>query len=223
MFGLVYRTATYAPGNEHDLQVPWMYPFARAPWRTMDELRDIQALFRADAGRAARQRRPRRAVRLARVLGARLRPGHARALRSTCSAARSSERATIRVPGRPDVHDRGARRLAAEPLRALGAARRARRSSAPGSRTTRWRRGGTLALEMGSEPNTEFGSGADDVPPSVDRIAAVELRLPPGHRCAPPRNGRAAADSPEGAPAAGPRPAGGCASGFTRACARPGG
>lgn len=46
VFGLVYRTATYAPGNEHDLQVPWLYPFAGEPWKTQAVHRQIQALFR---------------------------------------------------------------------------------------------------------------------------------------------------------------------------------
>ena len=32
-FGLAYAGNQYAPGNEHDLQVPWMYHFAGQPWR----------------------------------------------------------------------------------------------------------------------------------------------------------------------------------------------
>jgi predicted alpha-1,2-mannosidase len=47
VFGLVYRTATYAPGNEHDLQVPWLYPFAGQPWKTQAVHRQIQGVFRA--------------------------------------------------------------------------------------------------------------------------------------------------------------------------------
>ena len=46
VFGLVYRTATYAPGNEHDLQVPWLYPFAAQPSKTAAVHRQIQGLFR---------------------------------------------------------------------------------------------------------------------------------------------------------------------------------
>ena len=45
-FGLVYRTATYAPGNEHDLQVPWLYPFAGAPAKTQAVHRQVQGVFR---------------------------------------------------------------------------------------------------------------------------------------------------------------------------------
>jgi predicted alpha-1,2-mannosidase len=47
-FGTVYRLPQHAPGNEHDLQVPWMYPFAGQPWKTMSEQRDIQRLFRPE-------------------------------------------------------------------------------------------------------------------------------------------------------------------------------
>jgi predicted alpha-1,2-mannosidase len=47
-FGVVYRLPWYAPGNEHDLQVPWMYPFAGQPWKTMSEQREIQRLFRPE-------------------------------------------------------------------------------------------------------------------------------------------------------------------------------
>ena len=47
VFGIVYRTNQHAPGNEHDIQVPWMYPFAGQPWRSQDELREIQQIFRA--------------------------------------------------------------------------------------------------------------------------------------------------------------------------------
>ena len=46
-FGLVYRTNQYAPGNEHDLQAPWMYVFAGQPWKTQAVLRQVQGIFRA--------------------------------------------------------------------------------------------------------------------------------------------------------------------------------
>jgi hypothetical protein len=47
-FGTVYRLPQYAPGNEHDIQAPWMYPFAGQPWKTMSEHRDIQRVFRPE-------------------------------------------------------------------------------------------------------------------------------------------------------------------------------
>src|SRR3954469_2767721 len=46
LFGLVYRTPQYAPGNEHDLQAPWMPVFAGEPWKGAEAQRAIQALFR---------------------------------------------------------------------------------------------------------------------------------------------------------------------------------
>jgi predicted alpha-1,2-mannosidase len=46
LFGLAYRTNQYAPGNEHDLQTPWMYPFARQPWKTQAVQRQVQGVFR---------------------------------------------------------------------------------------------------------------------------------------------------------------------------------
>ncbi|MEY2474960.1 MAG: hypothetical protein QOG87_275 [Actinomycetota bacterium] len=45
-FGIRYPAPFYAPGNEHDLQVPWMYPFAGAPARTQAVLRQIKQVFR---------------------------------------------------------------------------------------------------------------------------------------------------------------------------------
>lgn len=46
LFGLAYRFDQYAPGNEHDLQAPWLYPFAGQPWKTGRELSDLRILFR---------------------------------------------------------------------------------------------------------------------------------------------------------------------------------
>src|SRR3954447_25435224 len=47
LFGLVYRLPQYAPGNEHDLQAPWMPVFAGEPWKGAEAQRAIQSLFRA--------------------------------------------------------------------------------------------------------------------------------------------------------------------------------
>lgn len=46
LFGLAYRFGQYAPGNEHDLQAPWLYPFAGQPWKTGRELQELRLLFR---------------------------------------------------------------------------------------------------------------------------------------------------------------------------------
>jgi putative alpha-1,2-mannosidase len=45
-FGIVYRFAQWAPGNEHDLQVPWMYHFAGQPWRAAAELSESRHIYR---------------------------------------------------------------------------------------------------------------------------------------------------------------------------------
>ena len=45
-FGIFYRTDQWAPGNEHDLQVPWMYHFAGAPWRAAAEVVEARILYR---------------------------------------------------------------------------------------------------------------------------------------------------------------------------------
>ena len=45
-FGLVYRFPQWAPGNEHDLEVPWMYHFAGRPWRAAAELAESRHLYR---------------------------------------------------------------------------------------------------------------------------------------------------------------------------------
>ncbi|MEA2375923.1 MAG: hypothetical protein QOD53_2386 [Thermoleophilaceae bacterium] len=45
-FGTQYKTDQYAPGNEHDIQVPWMYAFARRPAGTAAEMRALQGIFR---------------------------------------------------------------------------------------------------------------------------------------------------------------------------------
>ena len=45
-FGTVYRLDLHAPGNEHDMQVPWMYAFAGRPSGTQRVLADIRTLFR---------------------------------------------------------------------------------------------------------------------------------------------------------------------------------
>jgi predicted alpha-1,2-mannosidase len=46
LFGLAYRFPQYAPGNEHDLQAPWMPIFAGVPWKAAEVHRAVQPLFR---------------------------------------------------------------------------------------------------------------------------------------------------------------------------------
>jgi predicted alpha-1,2-mannosidase len=45
-FGIVYRAPQYAPGNEHDIQIPWMLPYLGQQWKLADELRNVQHVFR---------------------------------------------------------------------------------------------------------------------------------------------------------------------------------
>lgn len=44
-FGLVYAGNQYAPGNEHDLQTPFLYNYAGAPWKTQAVARGAASLF----------------------------------------------------------------------------------------------------------------------------------------------------------------------------------
>jgi predicted alpha-1,2-mannosidase len=46
LFGIAYYVAQYAPGNEHDIQIPWMLAFEGRQWRTAEELREVQQVFR---------------------------------------------------------------------------------------------------------------------------------------------------------------------------------
>jgi predicted alpha-1,2-mannosidase len=45
LFGLFYLGNQYAPGNEHDLQAPYLYNYAGAPWKTQLVARSAGALF----------------------------------------------------------------------------------------------------------------------------------------------------------------------------------
>jgi putative alpha-1,2-mannosidase len=46
LFGLYYVFDTWAPGNEHDLGAPYLYPFLGQPWKTQAELRAAQQAYR---------------------------------------------------------------------------------------------------------------------------------------------------------------------------------
>lgn len=45
-FGTYYGMPQYAPGNEHDIQIPWMLPYTGRQWRAAEELREVQTVFR---------------------------------------------------------------------------------------------------------------------------------------------------------------------------------
>jgi predicted alpha-1,2-mannosidase len=46
LFGIYYIVDTWAPGNEHDLGAPYLYPFLHQPWKTQAELRAAQQAYR---------------------------------------------------------------------------------------------------------------------------------------------------------------------------------
>jgi predicted alpha-1,2-mannosidase len=45
MFGTLYKGNQYAPGNEHDLQAPFLYNYAGAPWKTQAVSRGAASLY----------------------------------------------------------------------------------------------------------------------------------------------------------------------------------
>ena len=106
-FGLVYRFPQWAPGNEHDLEVPWMYHFAGQPWRGGRRARGCPPPLPADHRRPAGQRRPRRPLVVAPARHAR--PGRARTRRAVLRARLTRLRAGGDRHGRRHVHDRVAR------------------------------------------------------------------------------------------------------------------
>ncbi|MDX6664755.1 MAG: hypothetical protein QOG68_961 [Solirubrobacteraceae bacterium] len=46
LFGVYYVVDQWAPGNEHDLGAPYLYPFLLQPWKTQAELRAAQQAYR---------------------------------------------------------------------------------------------------------------------------------------------------------------------------------
>lgn len=47
VYGIVYAGDQYAPGNEHDLQAPYLYAWTGEPWKTQGLVRGLQGLYRA--------------------------------------------------------------------------------------------------------------------------------------------------------------------------------
>lgn len=45
IFGISYRGNQYAPGNEHDLHAPFLYNYAGSPWKTQAVARSVASLF----------------------------------------------------------------------------------------------------------------------------------------------------------------------------------
>jgi len=180
LFGLVYRTPQYAPGNEHDIQVPWMYPFAHAPWKTQREQRDIQALFRPTLDGL---------------------PGNddlgslsAWYVFSALGFGPVTPGAPFYVVGSPqfdgaDVSPAGGRGFR---VRSEGASRLRRyvRSARLGGRRlerawfteSRLLSGRTLSLDMGALPNRGLGSNEGDAPPSASDSSLDRFGCSPRRR-----------------------------------------
>lgn len=164
-YGVYYIVDQWAPGNEHDLGAPYLYPFLRQPWKTQAELRDAQSVYRPtmeglpgndDLGGLS-------AWYLWTALGfGPFAPGAP--LHMVGSPV--FERATIRLPG--------GGRFTVEAPGASPAGKYVQSAELNGEALERaWfgadavRRGGVLRLEMGPLPNTAWASDAADVPPSV--------------------------------------------------------
>jgi putative alpha-1,2-mannosidase len=165
-FGVAYRFDQHAPGNEHDMQVPWMYPFAGAPWRTQHELAEIRTLFRPtldglpgndDLGSLS-------AFHVFSALGfGPVTPG------APIHVVGSPvfERATITPSKRQPftVHAPGAAPTAPYVQSATLGGRPLERAWFHEAILTR--KGGTLRLEMGSRPNRAWATAPDERPPSA--------------------------------------------------------
>jgi predicted alpha-1,2-mannosidase len=181
LFGLVYRTNQYAPGNEHDLQVPWMYAFAGQPWKGQAVLRQVQGLFRATPeGLPGND-----------DLGS-LSAWH---VLSAIGLGPSTPGAPFWVIGSPQF-PRATIRLGEAPsagtftVEAPGAsllAKYVRSAALDGAPLDRaWiedeaiRAGGTLRLEMGSSPNEAWASSRAARPPSLadTPVGAFGCRTP---------------------------------------------
>jgi predicted alpha-1,2-mannosidase len=165
LFGIAYRFPQYAPGNEHDLQAPWMPVFAGAPWKAAEVHRAVQPLFRPlpdglpgndDLGSLS-------AWHLWSMLGlGPVTPGApfhvigSPAFERAVVRLPSGRALTIRAPGASALakYVRGAR----VDGRALGRA---------WVDEARLRRGATLDLEMGVTPDRAWGSAPEARPPSA--------------------------------------------------------
>ena len=164
LFGLVYRTNQYAPGNEHDLQTSWMYAFARQPWKVQSVQRQIQGVFRPtidglpgndDLGSLSAWY-----VWSALGLGP-VTPGAPLYV----VGSPMFEKAVLDLPGKKSIT------VLAPGASLVGKyVQAATLGGAPLDRAwvthDQLRKGGTLTLQMGTSPNTSWATSAAAVPPS---------------------------------------------------------
>jgi putative alpha-1,2-mannosidase len=164
LFGIYYIVDQWAPGNEHDLGAPYLYPFLQQPWKTQAELRNAQLAYRPtpdglpgndDLGGLS-------AWYVWTALGfGPFTPGAPLYM----VGSPVFERASIKVAGG---------RFTVEAPGASAAGRYVQRAALDGRPLTRaWfhdrsvRRNGTLRLEMGPLADTAWATDPADAPPSV--------------------------------------------------------
>ena len=164
-FGTLYRTPQYAPGNEMDLQVPWMYAFAGAPWKGAQALARERSVFNAGPGGlpgnddlgglsagyvlSALGFGPVTPGAPFYVIGS---PAFPRAVLTLGSGAKLVVTAPGAGPGRPYVV---AAKLNGAPL------------GQAWFRNPDIAHGGTLELQMSSSPDKSWGGAPADPPPSI--------------------------------------------------------
>jgi putative alpha-1,2-mannosidase len=165
-FGTQYKFDMHAPGNEHDMQVPWMYAFAGKPWGGAKALADIRPLFTPT------------------VAGL---PGNDDLGSMSAFHVFSSLGFGPVTPGAPfhvigsaafprvTVHPAGRPAFTVEAPGAGASAPYVQRASLNGKRLRRaWffeqqlaRKGGRLRLRMSGQPNTTWATGRGERPPSA--------------------------------------------------------
>lgn len=177
LYGIGYAGNQYAPSNEHDLQAPWLYNWAGEPWKTQALQRAYQGLFRAAPDGL---------------------PGNddlgsmsAWFVWSALGFYPVIAGAPVYVIGSPLFEhatispDEGGTFAVEAPGASLTGkyVQSATLDSAPLGRT--WfthgavKDGGVLHVEMGITPNTAWGSGAGDAPPSMSTNALADFGCGP--------------------------------------------
>jgi predicted alpha-1,2-mannosidase len=164
LFGIAYYGNQFAPGNEHDLQAPFLYNYAGAPWKTQAVARAAASLYTPttdglpgndDLGALS-------GWLVWTMLGLYpMTPGAP--LYATASPV--FERAVVHRPGRSD--------LVIEAPGTSPAAKYVASATLGNSPLDRaWLTedeldGATLRLQMSEVPNMEWGTGPDSAPPSL--------------------------------------------------------
>ena len=179
LFGIAYYGNQYAPGNEHDLQAPFLYNYAGAPWKTQAMARAAASLYTPttdglpgndDLGALS-------GWLVWTMLGIYpMTPGAP--LYDIASPV--FERAVVHRPGRSD--------LVIEAPGASPVAKYVESATLGGSPLERaWLTedeldGTTLRLQMTELPNVEWGAGPNAVPPSLSTHATSSFGCHPSPR-----------------------------------------